>query len=156
MPAHISNKALLPTLDFIITNITDFVNFLCMLMFTGIFHTKLIDKKIHTKLLQKALEFERDLKEMQIRRMVCQKASIFCTSCIQTVSKQQNSKICTKKILQSSVFLSCTNKILIYNGVAERLFTWFDGNNIRDWIFDTANTKLCFTGHQQWPAKLWL
>ena len=90
---------------------------------------------------------------MQIRRMVCQKASIFCTSCIQTVSKQQNSKICTNKILQSSVFLSCTNKILIYNGVAERLFTWFDGNNIRDWIFDTANTKLCFTGHQQWPAN---
>ena len=35
----------------------------------------------------------------------------------------------------------------MYNGVAVRRFTWFDGNNIRDWIFDTAGTKLCFTGH---------
>ena len=61
MPAHISNKALLPTLDFIITNITDFVNFLCMLMFTGIFHTKLIVKKIHTKLLQNSLNFAKRL-----------------------------------------------------------------------------------------------
>ena len=53
---------------------------------------------------------------------------------------------CAKKILMYNG-RNGRNKILMYNGVAVRRFTWFDGNNIRDWIFDTAGTKLCFTGH---------
>ena len=90
-------------------------------------------------------QYSNSMIALHIKVMQIWKWAFGLQSCIKTVSKLGDSK--TEKNLKRK------DVICESSAPPRGRFTRFDGNNIRDWIFDTANTKLSLKGHQMENTK---